>query len=52
MLLRLGCLVEERIYQRYEINGLWLELVADCFADNILFNLPYDEERYQKTLEV
>lgn len=21
-------------------------------ADNILFNLPYNEERYQKTLEV
>ena len=23
-----------------------------CFLDNILFNLPYVEERYQKTLEV
>lgn len=22
------------------------------FIENILFNLPYDEERYEKTLEV
>lgn len=25
---------------------------ADWYSDNILFNLPYDEERYTKTLEV
>ena len=29
-----------------------LEFTQLSDVDNILFNLPFDEERYQKTLEV
>lgn len=42
----------QRFNQRYARTPMQAEFSAEESIDNILFDLPYVEERYQKTLEV
>ena len=49
---RLG-FVMHRSEVRRNNNIQWLlNTYADLLSDNILFNLPYDKDRYERTLEV
>ena len=53
MTVRLVCLATKCDYKRFELlHTRREELLTTGFPENIVFNLPFVAERYQKVLEV